>query len=358
LYCEICGVPLGITRGNLWHDDGTISGRYPPHIMGTFFDVDELNYLFHSLSEFMQFDIGDIVASGKYHDTREYMGALVEKIKEASGGKLPPEEELYRMMLTPTRIWGLAEVGFESIEPGRMVVSVKDPYSIPLLRGDVAGVADVVTGRENEAVWEGDEREGKMFVAPAEGPSKLSRLADEGGHYGMRHEVGELECERCASCGAPKEVSGLFKWDGESCRIEERFSGRRYCFNNTQGITAVLETLAEELEENIEQRMIAMSREYSRALYEDVAGKPESNGGRGSIDPELQLGSFACRGWGRVMEMSMQDDEWVVAVENPHNNIMLSGRIWGLAEASSGLDLSVSDRTADGKTLRLQLEPL
>jgi Arc/MetJ-type ribon-helix-helix transcriptional regulator len=341
----------------MWHDDGSITGRFPPHIKGTFFDVNELGFLFRSLSDHMDYDIGDIVASGKYHDAREYMAALVEKMKEASGGKLPPDEELYRMMLYPICIWGIAEVEFSSIEAERMIIKVKEPYSIPLLCGDVAGVADVVTGREHMATWEGDEREGVMTVVPAAGFAGVSGLIDEESRYGLKHEAEELECERCEECGAPKGVSGLFKWERERCRIEERFSGRRYCFNNTQGITAVLVKLAGELGEDIEQKMVEIARDYSRSLYEDIAGKPESNGGRGGMGLETHLESFPYRGWGRVTELSEREKEWVVATVNPYSEIMLSGRIWGMVEASSGLDLRIADTTADGMALRLTFTP-
>jgi hypothetical protein len=348
-------VPTGITRGNMWHADGSLTGRFPPHIKGTFFDVDELNYLFRSLSDLMQYDIGDIVASGKYRDTREYMTALVEKMKEASGGTLPSDEDLYRTMLYPISIWGIAVVELASTEPDKMVSNVKEPYSIPLLRGDMAAAADVISGREHMAVWEGDEREGTMTVFPAEGFAKTSDLIGKGSGYGRKHEAKELECEHCRECGAPAGVSKLFKWEKERCRIEERFSGRRYCFNNTQGISAVLKMLVGELGEDVEQKMVEIVRGYSRSLYAGVMGKPEGNGGLGGTDHEAQLASFPYRGWGRVTEMSDQGDVWVVAVENPYNEIMLSGRIWGLVEASSSLDLRLTVREVNGIKLRLEL---
>lgn|GEM_PF-1067422 len=357
MYCEVCGVPLGITRGNMWHADGSINGRFPPFIKGTFFDVDELNLLFRSLSEVMHYDIGDIVASGKYLDSREYMTAMVEKMKEGSGGKLPPDEDLYRMMLYPVSIWGIASVEFKSIESEKMVIQVKEPYSVPLLRGDVAAVADVVTGRENMAIWEGDEREGVMTVVPAEGFAGKSGLFDKSSGYGAEHGAPELECERCEKCGAPKGVSRLFVWEQDGCRIEERFSGRRYCFNNTRGITAVLRMLVEELGEDIEQKMVEISRDHARLLYEHIVGKPEGNGGRGGMDLVAHLDSFPLRGWGRVTDVSRQEDAPVVTVQDPYNDILLAGRIWGMLEASSGLDLQVAAREADGTALRLAFSP-
>ena len=163
-----------------------------------------------------------------------------------------------------------------------------------------------------------------------------------------------MECERCGECGAPAGVSGIFEWDGESCRIEERSSGRRYCFNNTSGISAVLGMLVEELGEDIEHRMVGIAREYARSLYEDMAAKAEGSGG---IDLAAQLDGFPYRGWGKVTGLSDRGDMWVVAVDNPYNEIMLSGRIWGLLEASSGRELQVSVREADGTALRLELRP-
>jgi hypothetical protein len=357
MYCEVCGVPLGITRGNIWHADGSITGRYPPYIKGTFFDADELEFLFHSLSNLMEYDIGDIVASGKYHDTREYMSATLERMKEASGGTLPPEDELYRMMLYPACIWGVASVEFASIEPEKKVIRVKEPYSVHLLRGDVAGVADMVTGREHVAIWEGEESEGIITLVPGEGYKRTSGLLDEGSVYGVKHEAEELECEHCHECGAPLGISRLLKWDRQRCRIEEKFSGRRYCFSNSQGIVAVLRMLIGELGEDIEYKILDIAREYSRYLYEEISGQPESNGGRGSIDLESQLKTFPYRGWGYVAEVSSRDDAWLVDVENPYNEIMLSGRLWGMLEASTGRDLRIMERAMEGLRLRLSFAP-
>ena len=356
MYCEACGVPVGITRGNTWHADGSISGKHPPYIKGTFFDVDELGYLFRALSELMHYDISDIVASGKYHDAREYMSALMEKMKEASGGTLPSAEELYRMMLYPICIWGIAAIEISSITPEKMVIRVKDPYSIPLLCGDVAGVADVVAGGEHKAVWEGDEKEGEITVIPAPGYAAVSRRIDEVSRYGAKPEAEELACERCQACGAPEGVSGLFSWDNDRCRIEERSSGRRYGFNNTEGISAVLRMLVGELGEEMEQRMEDIAREYSLSLYKAV-GQPEGDGRRGRIDLQAQFDSFPLRGWGMVTDNSSEELERSVSIANPYNDTLVTGRIWGMEEASTGIPLDLTGSENDGRTLRLAFSP-
>jgi len=348
LYCEVCGVPKGITRGNIWYADGTITGKYPPYIKGTFFDVDELNYLFRSLSEYLDYDISDIVASGKYHDAKEYMSAMIEKMREASGGRLPPDDELYSMMLYPICIWGIAMVEFAERRPEKMVINVKDPYSTPLLCGDVAGVADAVTGREYTASWEGSEREGTITVTPAQDYAETSERIEKGLQYDIAPDSEELPCTRCEACGAPTAVSELLRWERDWCRIEERTSGRRYCFNNTQGITVVLGMLAEELGGEIEQKMVDISREYSRSLYEGLAG---------GLDEAAELGSFPYRGWGKVTDIPNAEGKRSLSVENPYNQILVAGRIWGMLEAAAGSSLRIESRIGEETTLRLAFEP-
>ncbi|MBN2028279.1 MAG: hypothetical protein JW854_16130 [Actinobacteria bacterium] len=348
MYCEVCGVPKGITRGNIWYADGTITGRNPPYIKGTFFDVDELNYLFRSLSEYLDYDISDIVASGKYHDAKEYMSAMIEKMREASGGQLPPDEDLYRMMLYPICIWGIAIVEFAEIQPEKMVVNVKDPYSAPLLCGDVAGVADAVTGQEHAASWEGSEREGAITVVPAREYAETSERIAEGLHYGIAPNAEELACERCEACGAPVKVSELLKWERDLCRIEERTSGRRYCFNNTRGITVVLGMLVEELGGQIEEKIVDISREYSRSLYDGLAG---------GVDEAAELESFPYRGWGKVADILGAKGKSSLSVENPYSHILVAGRIWGMLEAAAGDSLRLVSRTGEDAGVRLAFEP-
>jgi hypothetical protein len=297
----------------------------------------------------MDYDISDIVASGKYHDAKEYMSAMIEKMREASGGALPPDEELYRMMLHPICSWGIAAtVEFESFEAEKMVVSVKDPYSAHLLCGDVAGVADAVTGREHSASWDGDEQEGTMTVRPSRDFAETSERIDAGSQYGVAPDAEELACTRCEECGAPLEVSELLEWERDLCRIVERATGRRYCFNNTRGITVVLGMLGEELGEQIEPRMVDMSRDYSRSLYAGLAG---------GFDKAAELESFPFRGWGKVTDILSAEGKSSLSVENPYNQILVAGRIWGMLEAAAGGSLRVEDRTSEDKRLRLAFGP-
>ncbi len=343
-----CGIPAGISGGNVWHEGGFISGRYPPYIRGTFFDVDEINHLFQTLCSYLGYDIDDILAGGKYHDTKQYMAGMIGRVGESSGGKLPPAETLYRMMLYPTRVWGISEAEILSAEPGKKVVRSRNPYSIPLFCGDIAAVVDAVEGGESKAQWEGSEEEGIITVMPSDAYSRVNgRLREE-----MPQEelpVGEeLECERCADCGAPAEVDKLFRWEEEQAMIFERETGRRYCFNNTNGIAGVLRLLVAELGEEVQEKMAEIVRDHARALYQGLEG---------GMDPTRELGSFPYRGWGRAKASPGAGGEIAVEVENPYSNVLLTGRIWGLNEVARGGSLRLADRSEGDNLLQLVFVP-
>lgn len=348
MICEKCGVPLGISKGNTWYTGGTISGKYPPYIKGTFFDVDEINYLFDELSEYLHYDIQDILAGGKYHDTKEYMDAMIQRLRETSGGELPPPEALYQMMLSPTCIWGIADARIISIEPGKKEVEVKRPYSIPLFCGDVAAVADAVEGTTSKAEWAGYEQEGKITVIPSDAYSDMEERVEKELLTGEEPVEDELACERCGECGAPRAVCEIFTWDAEPCQIIERHTNRRHCFNNTNGIVAVLKLLVSELGDELEQKLIDISREYSRDLYRGLGD---------AFDFNKELESFPYRGWGAVKEKDSGEGESVVIVENPFSEVLIAGRVWGMEEAYKGYDLQMVKKITEGGSLNLVFYP-
>ena len=170
---------------------------------------------------------------------------------------------------------------------------------------------------------------------------------DEAAFSDTEPETAELTCERCEACGVPLAVGKMFRWDEEVCRIEERSTGRRYCFNNTNGITAVLRMLVSELGEDIEDKMVEIARDYSRSLYGGLVGR---------IDVESQLSGFPYRGWGKVSEAFAGAEERVVAVDKPFNELLLAGRIWGMQEASTGSSLRMSERSVEMERMRVVFE--
>ena len=206
------------------------------------------------------------------------------------------------------------------------------------------------------AIWEGDEREGVMTVVPAEGFAGKSGYFDESSGCGAEHAAPELECERCEKCGAPKGVSRLFVWEQDGCRIEERFSGRRYCFNNTRGITAVLRMLVEELGEDIEQKIVEISANMPFAL-EDIVGKPEGNGGRGGMDlvAHLEQLPFAGmgKGDGRIQAGGCAGGNGAGSLQRD----IACGQDMGDAGGVKRPRPAVSGQGKDGTALRLTLSP-
>lgn len=344
--CDKCGIPLGISRGNVWHADGSISGKYPPYMKGTFFDVDEINHLLNALSAHLQYDISDIAAGGKYRDAIQYMASFMVNIRKASGGKLPPRESLYEIMMNASRTWGVADPSADRIEPGKIVLRVRYPYSVPLFGGDVAATSAVIEDMDMEARWEGSEDEGILTVVPSDKYSGILERVEEELPADIQPEMEDLARERCEGCGAPRAVSEIFSWDTGRFGIYERLTDRRYCFNNTNGIVAALKHLIEELGEEIRQKMVEVVREHSRELYSSL---------RGDFTLERELKGFPFKGWGVVGEASFMDEKVAITVDNPYSEILLNGRIWGMLEAYKQSTLKAEEVLLEAGSLHLSL---
>jgi len=341
-----CGIPLGISRGNVWHADGTISAKHPPYIRGTFFDADELNYVFDSLSGRLGYDVHDLVAAGRYRDSNQYMVSFMERLKEASGGRLPDRESMYRTMVEAARLWGLADV--EGFDLEKMKAAVRNPYSVPLFCGDLAAVVAAVEGWEVRAKWEGDEVQGMITLEPsAFYVNKLECVEQELPAF-IEPAAEELSCERCDSCGAPKAVSEIFRWEIEKGKIVERSTGRCYCFNDTNGMVAVFRRVVCELGKEIDQLFIDIAREYSRELY---------SGLRGVFSSAEELESFPLRGWGILSESVAEGRHRTIMINDPYCENLLPGRVWGMIEAEAGFSLNMAKSIAPEGSMELVFIP-
>lgn len=342
--CTACGVPEGISRGNTWWADGTVTGKFPPYIKGAFFDVEELSGLLRHLSRVLGYDVDHLAAAGKYHDAKEYTEALLERAAEA-GGRKPEVEVLYGNLAQSVRLWGIAAVEIVDVEGPVKVLKVENPYSIPLLCGDVAAVAAAAEGGEYRARWEGGDAAGLLVVEPGEAYSEQAGRVAEEIYAGEEPMVGELQVERCRRCGAPLLLSRTFRWEPEKGFIVEAGTGRRYCFNNTNGVTTVLDLLVEELGTEVEEEMVRKVREYSRRIYREHREAA-------AVLPS----TFPVRGWG-LFRREQAGEETAVTVSAPFSRRLLAGRLWGWEEARRGRELVEERETSPRGDLVLRFRP-
>ncbi|MEW6555046.1 MAG: hypothetical protein AB1384_12260 [Actinomycetota bacterium] len=347
MYCSDCGMPRGIGKANDWKPSGIIVSKYEQDLRGIFYDVGELDHLFISLSETIGYDVTRLVVEGKRKDSAHYTRGLLRSI-EKSGAALPEPEEFFRIMAANFAVPGFGKVNIISYrEDEGIVMDMECVYSVPMAQGQAAGVFEAVVNRRGDVNWEGDARHGRVTVAVREGEPELERrIASEVEAAEPLAEDGDREYELCARCSVPLELGRCFSWEVEKASITERRSGRRFIFDNTRGIAAVMRVLVEELGEDVERTLAEISRVYARDYYQALGG---------GFSMKEEFARLALWGWGLPRDAGGSGEGYSLEIVNPFYEPVMAGRIWGLAEAASGKALGLASLHQDGGISYLEL---
>lgn len=347
MYCDECGMPRGVGKANTWKSSGVIVSNYETDLRGIFYDTGELENLFASLSQKMDYDVTPLVIEGKRKDSKHYTCGLLNSLKE-SGTELPGPEEFFRIMAANYSVPGFGKVNILSYRDGEgIVLEMLDTYHAAMAQGQAAGVFEAVLDRRGDAVWEGDERSGHVTITVMEENAELGkRIESEVEDSVSLCESGNREYELCPRCSAPLELSREFDWDVEKARITERRSGRRFIFDNTRGMAAVMQVLVEELGEDVEKLLMEISRAFARDYYGMVQ---ESSG------VESEFSRLSLWGWGLPWKLHDGDAALSLQVINPFYEPVMTGRVWGLLEAASGRTFELSGRDIRENVAYLEL---
>jgi hypothetical protein len=347
MYCDDCGMPKGIGKANIWNSSGAIVSKYEKDLRGIFYDVGELENLFTALSARIGYDVTRLVIEGKRKDAAHYTRGLLRNI-EKSGGELPGPEDFFRIMAANFSVPGFGKVNIISYHEGEgIVLEMEGVYSVPMAQGQAAGVFEAVVNRRGDVTWEGDEKSGRVTVMVREGEPELEKRIESEVEVAVPlSEQGDREYELCPRCYAPRELGIEFDWDVTGARITERRSGRRFIFDNTRGIAAVMRVLVDELGQDVGMTLVEISRAYARDYY---------LGFNGGLAIEDEFARLALWGWGLPSGLGRPNGGYKLQVVNPFYGPVMTGRVWGLVEAVSGKTYDLGEHGLNESTVVLEL---
>ncbi len=348
--CSKCGMPTNIGRTNVWQPNGVIVGKYPPHLRGTIYDLDELKYLFDSIARQTGLDISRLIIEGKRKDALRFISSMLEHFKE-TGGSLPPAINIYEIVFNLCKVWGLGAIEILNYQEGETItISAKNAYYVPMFAGDASGVFESIEGCRVVPEWKGDESKLTLTLKRGEGEPELEQRIEAEVEKGIpSKEEGDLWYQLCGECGAPLELSRLLSWDMENAIIIEKLTGNRTFFHNTNGLFAVVKLLVDELGEDIERIILSSERAFAKNLYTKVKENT-------SLDAELN--KFPLRSWGRPSQLKKEGGAFFIHVDNPYLDHIVAGRIWGLFEAFKEQEYIFGFESSGSGYIKIELDPI
>jgi len=192
--------------------------------------------------------------------------------------------------------------------------TVSHPYSLPMWVAEMLGAVEAFEGIDHWAEYrEIGENVHRVTTFPASHPlhfeGRLKRKLYE-------FKPGDIQLERCSSCGVPLDVARL-KWDLEEGMITDPDSGWRMAIYGPSALQAVLDDLESELGADIPKAVIEAERRYVKSR---VGGRNWRRGG--TTFNRLS----AIRGMGNITAFEADENRLSVTILNSCLPAFIDGR--------------------------------
>jgi hypothetical protein len=323
--CGTCSVSKRAAKSLTWQSSGTITeARDPDHRM-VLADVEGLNQLFSNIEGLIGVSIQNIITESKARATQEFTRQLIRGWKGTVVRRLGLGIVIKNMAgLAKSLGYGGIEILDVNWKDDRIDFRLRDPYSVPLMCGDLRGATEAVKNvvgtvepeQESEDTW---IVRGRLSPPPS---GMEERLAPPP----VKTRPGDISYKRCPECGVPLGISD-FSWDLDRGIITNRATGIRHAFVGPGGIQAVFDELSSELGDTIPetiieaQRMRVVSQDYSAWK---AFGAPEFREMIGMM------------GFGNLASLEVSGRSYEATIENASLPLMIVGTAAGALQSITG----------------------
>jgi len=348
--CGRCGVPHRVSKEQRWLDNGVIRHSKDPDIRMIFYESENLDNLFRGIEEIIGLPIEHIVIESKRRDVKEYTERTVPR-----PARLLVRRIGFGVVARQLSNLGLA-YGFGAVSLGEsrrksddqdyQVMYIRNPHSIAFFIGEVLGAWEAIDGRESCASYERiGEDHFKVTCRIGKHPVELSGRLERRRYP---YKPGELELERCSSCGVPLKVAE-YLWDLEAGTITHPESGRRMTIISPSGLDAIFADLEAELGEEIPAAVVEAQRRFARQIMAD------QEWGEAGLEGLREM--LGLRGLGYLEEIEADGERIRVMIRNSCLPLLMAGTVQGMFELFSGRERSACWwEVRDDGTLKVEVK--
>jgi hypothetical protein len=349
--CPECMVPEPFSQGQVWLNNGDIVQKLNPQARIGFTECDNLDPLFRNIGDIIGFSIEQIIVSINARATEVYMRKLItQEMRDMVADRQIDPPTLAEPILAYCHIVGFGKYKFmdyryEGSKEDYTRYLITKPFSAPLVAGAMAGTMAALLGGEHDATY-GEISPGIYeFITSWTKHSKALKEKFPIVLYD-RHD-GDIELERCATCGSPKAFRD-YNWRLDEGLIVNERTGRRMAILGPESLDNLFEALEEELGETIPEVVVEAQRRFTRTGFyalDDYATMEE-----------FRIG-LALRGLGNLKELDVRRKGLYMRVENAVLYLMLTGMIQGVFEVAMDVESNVEWAISGDGDLEVEVKP-
>jgi hypothetical protein len=339
--CPVCGASRRVIKEHEWLNDGTIVQRKNRDHRMVFIETENIASTFRGAEEIIGMSIERIIVEAKRRATFDFVDHILPGVVKAII-RLVGLAPVVRDISSLGSVMGYGDIKLVSIHRTHSkgdyaTVSIKEPYSIPLFCGDLAGTFNATDRREvgvtyKETAPETYEVTGHISKNPLELQERLQTKP-------YTHKPGDISFEGCPKCGGPMALSE-YQWHLDRGVIENKTRGRRMALVGPASLDAIIDELEKELGETIPQAVIEAQRRFIKTGFyslEEVGTE------------ELFRKELAIRGLGNLREIEWGEERMRFRLENPCLPLVIVGLVLGFFELASGREGEAEwELTGDG----------
>jgi len=350
-FCPECKVPEPFNQGQVWLNNGDIVQGVNPEARLGFIECENLDPLFEKIGDIIGVSIESMVVNITARGTERYMSNLVpESIKEMVQAKQMDPTVFLSPILTYCHIIGYGKYEFldsryERDADDYSTLRIDAPFSVPEAAGAIAGVTSALVGGEHAVTYKEISPGLYEFTTNwTEYPEVLVERLQTAPYH---HRDGDIELERCATCGIPKELSG-FRWYLDRGLIVNKHTGRRMAILGPELLDVLFKALEAELGETIPAAVVEAQRCFVKTGFY-------------SIDEISDEGDFraqlALRGMGNLREIKIGSQGIHLRIDSVAGYLLTVGMVQGLFEVAFDIDSNVEWELSEEGDLEVDVIP-
>jgi hypothetical protein len=350
--CPECKVPEYVHDEHIWLNNGDIIQKREHRHRLVLIDSENLDPLFKGIEQVVGTSIDHIVIGSVRKNTRSYLSLLIpDDVKE----KVCNKEIDYRSidegfkMVAKTLGFGRYEFvdhRYEGDDDDYCTATITEPFSLPITVASHAAAIEAIQGRDHSVIY-AEEKPGvwKITAFPQKHAEELKGRLQS---VSYKHREGDIELERCSTCGCPKAL-GNYRWYIDRGIILNEFTKRRMAIFSPQELDPIFQELELELGDTIPSVVVEAQRRFTKTGFysiEDIADEGDFRT------------QFALRGLGNMREIKMNPKGLFMRLENTTLHLMIVGMIQGIFEMAFDVESTVGWRLSEEGDLEVEVFPI